>query len=169
MNAFNVIARNNNFIGQGSSGGNTFTGQIAELLLYNRQLTVTELADVEGYLFSRYNVVLANTTPAPKISVPGGTLPGPTQVALSAATPSAELFYTVDGTAPNTTSSARYVQPLNIYYSQTLKVIAVDKGVQSSVSSAIYQLDPAQWPAPSTGDPTQLNINIKLPTVAVPQ
>lgn len=79
----------------------------------------------------------------------------------------ATTYFTLDGTTP-TTGSNIYSKPLNIYYSQTLKAISVLKGVQSSVSSATYTLNSTEWPAPDAGDPTTLDIQLKLPATAIP-
>lgn len=167
MNAIPNITRSNNYIGQGGAGGNNFIGQIAELLLYRRSVTISERAAIEGYLFNRYNMMSVNTTPAPKLSVATSTLSAPTQVAISAASPSAEIRYTTDGSTPGP-SSTLYTKPINISYTTTLKAIAIQNGIQSSVQTATYTLNSTQWPAPSS-DATPLQINIQQPTTLSPQ
>ncbi len=105
----------------------------------------------------------ATAAAAPIISVPAGTLSGPTQVAI-AARGNSTVYVTQDGTDPDPASSPTYDRPLNVSYSQTLKTIAVSNGVQSTISSASYSLDPSKWPAPSPTDPTNLQIDLDLPT-----
>lgn len=166
MNSITNTVRSSNFIGQGSGGGNCFNGDIAEILVYNRAVTTLERSTIEAALISKYQALTAVNCPAPIISVSTASLPGPTQVAISAPA-EATTYYTLDGTTP-TTSSKVYSKPLNVYYSQTLKAISVLKGVQSSVSSATYTLSSTEWPAPDAGDPTTLDIQLKLPATAIP-
>jgi hypothetical protein len=161
------LTRNNNYIGQASQGGNYFDGQIAEILVYNTAVTASQQAAIEGYLFNKYNLINSASTPAPTISVAGGTLSAPTQVAIEATTGST-IYITLDGSTP-TTSSPVYSGPINVDYSLTLKAIAVLNGVESSVSSATYTLNSTQWPAPSSTDTTSLQIQLQLPSVAIPQ
>jgi hypothetical protein len=167
MNNFNNITRADNYIGQGSGGGNNFQGQIAELLFYNRGVTLTEKAEIEGYLFARYQLANLNTPAAPQISVAAGTLTGPTQVAIEA-TAQATIYATTDGSTPVAGSSPVYLGPINVSYSQTVKAIAVVNGVSSAVTSAAYVLDSTNWPAPNTST-TPLQINVQVPTPVIPQ
>ena len=154
----NTVTRTSNFVG-------AFSGNIAEILLYNAPLSATQRAQVEGYLLHRYQ--LSGQTPtAPIISVAGGSLSGPTQVALAAQS-GTSIYYTTDGTTP-TTSSNLYSGAINVYYGETLKAIAVANGVSSTVASATYTLNSTQWPAPASGGPP-LQFNLQLPTTAVPQ
>ncbi|MCW5824875.1 MAG: hypothetical protein KIT34_18910 [Cyanobacteria bacterium TGS_CYA1] len=62
-----------------------------------------------------------------------------------------------------------YSSPINIAYTQTLKAIAVANGATSSVTSATYTLNSTKWPAPNASDTTPLNLNLQLPTTAIPQ
>lgn len=166
MSSITNILRANNFLGQGSAGGNYFNGDIAEILVYNRAVTTLERSAIEAALINKYQVLTAISTPAPIISIPTGTLASPTQVAISARS-GAITYVTTDGTTP-TTSSPVYSGPLNVYFTQTVKAISVLKGVQSSVSSATYTLSSTDWPAPDAGDPTTLDIQLKLPATAIP-
>ncbi|HEY9714765.1 MAG TPA: LamG-like jellyroll fold domain-containing protein [Chroococcales cyanobacterium] len=165
MNSLSNIARTLNYIGQGAAGGNYFNGTIAELLVYQRGVTTSERASIEGYLMGRYQLLSANSTPAPTISVAAGTLSAPTQVAIEAPFP-AKIYFTVDGSAP-TTSSTPYTTPVTIGYSQTLKAIAVVNGISSSVASAAYTLDSTQWPAPASTT-TPMQVILQYPTVSIP-
>jgi len=167
MNTIANTNRANNYIGQGSGGGNYFEGQIAEMLVYNRAVTTSEQGSIEGYLLSKYQILPSQSTAAPTISVAGGTLTVPTQVAIEAPA-AATIFYTLNGTSP-TTSSTVYTGPINISYSQTLKAIAVINGISSTVSSASYTLDSTEYPAPNSGDTTPLQINTQLPVNGIPQ
>jgi hypothetical protein len=151
------------FVGKSTAGGSYFTGQIAEVLLYSTALTSPQKSYVESYLIQKYQLGLPMQ--APVISVPAGTLTGPTMVALSA--PAAETIHvTLDGTTP-TAMSPVYTGPINIYYSQTLNAIAINGTNQSTVSSAAYVLNPLLYPAPSTGG-VPLQLNLTLPSTAIP-
>ncbi|HEY9684984.1 MAG TPA: FN3 associated domain-containing protein [Oculatellaceae cyanobacterium] len=166
MGTINNITRANNFIGQGSAGGNYFKGQIAELILYNRGISVTERATLEGYLLSKYQLLTANTTPAPVMSISTSTLTAPTQVAIEARA-GATIRFTTNGATP-TTSSPVYTGPIQIPYTLTVKAIAVLNGISSSVTSNTYTLNSTHYPAPGSTT-TPLQINTQLPGVNIPQ
>ena len=73
MQTLQNLTRNSNYIGQDNSGGNRYNGQIAEMLLWNRQLTPAERAAVEGYLLSKYQVPSTNSVATPTFSVASST------------------------------------------------------------------------------------------------
>lgn len=156
-----------NTIGSDYTGSaNFFQGGISELIFYNRQLNATELANLEAYLLSRYQLLsLVPTNPV--ISVGSSTLAAPIQIAISSA-PNATVYFTSDGSTPSTSSTV-YSGPIKINYSQTIKAIAVKNGVSSGVSSATYTLDAVRWPAPNPSDTTPLQIHIQLPSLSLPQ
>ncbi len=145
----------------------SYQGLIAEILVYNTNLTTTQRAAIEGYLIAKYQFNNQYPT-APIFSTATSSPSGPIQVAI-AAQPNATIYYTLDGTTP-TTSSSVYSGPISIYYTQTLKAMAnFSNGNQSSVTSATYTLNSTQWPAPNPSDPTPLQIYLQLPTNSVPQ
>lgn len=166
MGTINNLTRANNFIGQGSAGGNYFKGEIAELILYNRGVSATEQATLEGYLLSKYQLLSANTSPAPVMSIATSTLTAPTQVAIEAPF-GAVIHFTTNGATPTTTSPV-YTGPIQINYTQTVKALAVINGISSSVTSNTYTLNSTHYPAPGTTT-TPLQINTQLPGVNIPQ
>ena len=166
MQNLQSVSRADNYVGQGSAGGNYFNGQLAELLVYNRNLSASEQASVEGYLENKYFLLNVNTTPAPTISVAAGTLTAPSMVALEGPA-AAEMFYTTNGTTP-TTSSTQYTGPILVNQTETVKAIAVISGVSSSVASAAYTLNSTQYPAPGTTS-TPVKLNLQLPGASIPQ
>jgi hypothetical protein len=166
MNTMNNLVRADNFIGKASGGGNYFKGQLAELIFYNRGVTKSEQAAIEGYSFSKYQLNSSLATLPPIISVAAGTLTAPTQVAIEAPA-AATIFYTTNGTAPGITSFL-YSTPIWVSSTQTVKAIAVINGVQSSVASAAYTLNSTRYPAPGTTT-TPLQLNLQLPNVSIPQ
>lgn len=166
LNTNSALAMANNYLGQASASGNYFNGELAELLLYNRALTSSEQSSLEGYLSTKYNIMLAYNISPPIISVPGGALTGPTPVALEAPA-AATIHITTDGSQP-TVFSPVYSGPINVSFSQTIKAIAVVNGISSATASASYTLNSTQWCAPSSGDSTPLRINLQLPTATIP-
>lgn len=167
MQTLGNLTRSGNYIAQDNSGGNRYNGQIAEMLLWNRQLTAAERAAVEGYLLSRYQLLSTNAVAAPTFSVASATtFSEPSQVAIAAPT-GAKIYITTDGSTP-TTSSALYEKPVWVSYSQTVKAIAVLNGISSSMATASYTLDSTKWPAPSASDTRTLDLKQQLPNVGIP-
>jgi uncharacterized protein (TIGR02145 family) len=77
---------------------------------------------------------------APTLNPVGGTYTAAQSVALASTTPGAVIYYTLDGTAP-TTSSSVYSTPLGVGANETIKAIAVATNYgTSSVSSAVYTI-----------------------------
>jgi hypothetical protein len=163
MGAFRTL----NFLGQASSGGSGYSGDVAEVLIYYglwpnvSQLTSSQQLAVEAYLLQKYQL-LSQTPSTPVISVPGGTLLQPAQVVISTE-PGSTTFYTTDGTTPSASSPIYSGEPLTINYSLTLKAIRIKAGVASSVATATYTLDANQWPAPNPSDITTPSIQLVLP------
>jgi len=95
------------------------------------------------------------TATAPSISPNGGSFASSQSVTLSTSTPSATIYYTLDGSAP-TTSSTQYSGAITISKETTLKAIASAPGfLQSSVSSATFTFtnqtpSPTFTPSPGT-------------------
>ncbi|MBS1954390.1 MAG: chitobiase/beta-hexosaminidase C-terminal domain-containing protein [Cyanobacteria bacterium SZAS-4] len=160
--AANNITRSLNSIFTNYNASSTFKGGFAEILVYNHGLTSSERAALLAYLNAKYQFSIVSPT-APAIVPATGSFAGPVQVAI-AAQDNTKIYYTVDGTTPSAASTL-YTGPVNVYYTLTLKAIAVqnDSGVSSSVSSNTFTLDANQWPAPSAGGPP-LQLNLQLPT-----
>jgi hypothetical protein len=88
--------------------------------------------DVYGLFNGEPNAV------APVITPDGGTFSASQSVTLSTTTASAEIYYTLDGSAP-TPASTLYTGPITISTDTTVKAIASAVGyIQSGVSSAIF-------------------------------
>ncbi len=89
-----------------------------------------------------------NATATPTFNPAGGTFTGAQTVTISDATSGANIYYTLDGTAP-TANAAVYTVPLSIAKSTTLSAIAVASGLANSgVNSATYTIQPV-LPAPT--------------------
>lgn len=75
---------------------------------------------------------------APVISPNGGTFTSPQTVTLSSSTASAQIYYTLDGSTPSTSSTA-YTGPITVSNDITLNAIATAPGyIQSVVSTATF-------------------------------
>ena len=75
---------------------------------------------------------------APVITPNGGSFATSQSVQISSSTPSATIFYTLDGSTPSPTST-QYTAPFTISTDTTLKAIASAQGyVQSGVTSATF-------------------------------
>ncbi len=61
---------------------------------------------------------------------------------ISDVTPGAAIFYTVDGSAP-TAASTLYTGPIPVFYSQTIRAVAVLSGTTSSTGTKAFTVTPA--------------------------
>jgi hypothetical protein len=87
-------------------------------------------------------VVNLNAAPTPTFSPNGGTYASPQQVTISDTLAGANIYYTLDGSVP-TTSSTLYTGPVAISQSLTLNAIAAATGyTNSGVASALYVIEP---------------------------
>src|SRR3984885_12591441 len=91
-----------------------------------------------------------SVTQTPAFSPAGGTFTTAQSVTLSDGTPGAVIYYTIDGSAP-TTSSTVYSTPINVDSgSVTIKAIAQATGFSaSSVGSATYNIQPTATATPT--------------------
>jgi N-acetylneuraminic acid mutarotase len=82
------------------------------------------------------------TTATPAFSPAAGTYTTMQSVSISDATSGATIYYTTDGTTP-TTSSTPYVDPIQIYATETIQAMATaPNDTQSAVASATYTIPP---------------------------
>jgi hypothetical protein len=98
----------------------------------------------EATTYSRSTTGGPGTTPAssvwaPDFDVPAGTYTSSLLVSISSATLGADIYYTTDGSIP-TTTSWRYIGPVQVGTTTTLSAVAVSQGVTSSVSSVRYAI-----------------------------
>jgi hypothetical protein len=98
-------------------------------------------------------VVPPNAPPAPAFAPTAGTYSTAQLVSLADADSAATIHYTTDGTQP-TASSPVYTTPIEVQASSTIRAVAIDSGVDSSVASAAYAISiavvpPTAPPAPA--------------------
>ncbi len=115
--------------------------------------TIQAIALASGYGISgvaraTYTISLPPTA-SPQFSVTGGTFTKVQTVALTDATQGALIYFTTDGSTPNT-SSMRYTAPLSVSSTETIQAIAIANGYStSSVASAVYTINLAVTATPS--------------------
>lgn len=160
-------SRSANILGADYNTSSFWNGELAEILVYSRALSEAERKDVQGYLSTRYQLATSTVASTPVLSVATSTMSEPSQVAIYSRE-GGEIRYTLDGSTPNG-SSTLYAGPVLITYTQTLKAIAISNGITSSMASATYTLDSTRYPAPDPSDSRPLELNLQLPTTAIPQ
>jgi len=104
--------------------------EIAEILVYDRTLTVDERQDLEAYLSQQYNF-FKPVVEKPEISPSGGQFNESVNVQITCATPSATIRYTTDGSEP-TESSTEYTGALDFTDITELKAKAFRTGFDPS-------------------------------------
>jgi hypothetical protein len=83
-------------------------------------------------------------TPAPVTFSPAaGEVTSGTSVTLSCATDGTTIYYTTDGTEPNSSSTAYSSTPISITEATTIKAVAIKDGQAGSVSTAAYTVSGA--------------------------
>lgn len=93
------------------------------------------------------------TASAPTINPNGGTFASAQSVTISSSTPSATIYYTLDGTAP-TTASTPYSGAITVSQTTTIEAIATAPGyAQSGVTSATFTFNATAPPPPVTFNP----------------
>jgi alpha-tubulin suppressor-like RCC1 family protein len=140
----------------GAAGNETsgWQGDIAEVLVYDHQLSADELQQVDLYLANKYNIPV--TVPGPVISPAAGSYAGPQTITLSmAALSGATIYYTLDGATPSVSSYA-YTTPFTLSASATVKAaIFWSDGTQigglSTAQLAINSATPPGAPPAPTG------------------
>lgn len=120
------------------------TGDIAEVLLFNRVLSASEKRSVESYLAGKYGVSTGVTA-----DFGGGVYSSPFSVNLTASY--GELvYYTLDGSAPSSSSNL-YAGPISVSNSLTLRAVAYLDGVAGAGLTANYVIEPATSLVPRDG------------------
>ncbi len=85
-----------------------------------------------------YTYVPYSTATAPVFSLPAGSYNTPQMLTLTDATPGAAIYYTINGTAPNA-SSTKYTAPVSIAATELVEAVAIATGYNPSpISSKAY-------------------------------
>ena len=80
--------------------------------------------------------------PAPTFSEPTGTYVKEVHTRISDSDANASIFYTTDGSTPTSSSTPNPDHTIEFMSTTTLKSIAIDNGVSSSVTTATYTITP---------------------------
>lgn len=149
-------------IGAATGGSSGWTGDVAEVLVYDHQLSQTELQQVTLYLAAKYG--LAANGPAPTISPNGGSFSSTQSLTITTSISGATIHYTLDGTAP-TANSSTYSTPISLSSSALVQAVAVSSIgiIQSQTASAQFYInDPSSTGLPPP--PTGLTVTSTSPT-----
>jgi hypothetical protein len=126
----------------------------AGAILIDMPLTIKAIAAKEGMqtsyaLEAVYTIAepLEKAT-RPAAKPPAGTVAAGTSVALSTVTEGAEIYYTLDGTAPDATKT-KYTVPITISASLTIRAIALQEGLDPSETLEAVYIVKAETPAAS--------------------
>jgi Bacterial lectin/Legume lectin domain/Chitobiase/beta-hexosaminidase C-terminal domain len=107
--------------------------------------TITAMASATGYIQSpsaSASYESTSTTANPVFSLAAGSYSGAQILAITTNSPGAQIYYTLDGSTPST-SSAVYTRALPVAISETVQAIAVAPGLlASSMVSATYSIQP---------------------------
>jgi hypothetical protein len=96
-------------------------------------------------VFGYETFVVTNSSPEtaaaqPQFSLSAGTYVGPQSLTITDQTPGATIYYTTNGTTPNT-GSAVYNGPITVSTTETVEAIAVAPGyAPSAVATAVYTI-----------------------------
>jgi hypothetical protein len=123
----------------GSGLGYYWHGDIAEVLVYSVPLSAADRRGVEDYLAVKYAAFVPKAA-APRVSPNGGPFTTSTTVTMTTSTPGASIKYTIDGTDPTVSASARpYEAPFILDATTTVKAVTLAPGLPvSSVTTTTF-------------------------------
>ena len=121
------------------SGTYGWRGDIAEVLLYDHQLTSTEIQRISTYLGNKYGLGIPTVTISPN----GGSYGSIANVSLATFSPIGSIRYTTDGRLPTSTSPL-YAGPFNVTRSAPVQAALFVGSVEiSPLSSAQFYINDA--------------------------
>ena len=100
-----------------------------------------------GATYSDYmtTCAAAGTCEAPSFTPAAGTYDGAQDITLQTSTPSAHIYYTLDGTDPDDGSAEYSTTPIHITQNTTIKAITYAEGLtESSISEGVFNIRYAQ-------------------------
>jgi rhamnogalacturonyl hydrolase YesR len=121
--------------------------------VYSGAISVSSTTTIEalGVLSGDNNSSVASATytistgggsePAPTFSEPTGTYSSEVHTRISDTDANASIYYTTDGSTPTSSSTPNPDSTIEFKTTTTLKSIAIDNGVSSPVTSAVYTID----------------------------
>jgi len=128
MSVVSLVTRANvaadRFSANGGDVATSWYGDLAELIVYSRELTSEERQSVEDYLTEKYRPSgAAPPAAAPRLSPNGGEFSGSQVVTMSTPTLGAQIYYTLDGSDPDE-SSTPYTVPITLTDTTTVRARA---------------------------------------------
>ena len=121
----------------GDQGAGKTEMNVAELLLYDRVLTPTEMTAVTAYLGGKFGLCVA----PPGFDVDGGVYKEGQSVTITCATPGAKIRYTTDGSDPSETNGQEIAHGESIEISSDTLLLAKawrDGLPASGISKGVY-------------------------------
>ncbi len=146
MNPITNVTRTNNLIGKYSLGNNYINGEIAEIIIYNRQLSTSERQLAEKYLIQRYGMPLVPPVISPDSIINAS---GSQTVTMTTGIGN-EIHYTTDGSTP-TVNSPLYTGSFQVTTTTTVKAISVNGSNTSSVTTSSIMFDSSTANLPRNG------------------
>ena len=152
LQSISNVNRTGNFIGQASSGSNYFTGQIAEIFVFNAGLNATDRVNLENYVASKYGIGSPPAVP-PTITPASGVYPGTQSVSMTQPIGS-QVRYTLDGSVPTITSPL-YTAPFLVTTTTTVNAMAfyTSGPSPSAMVTSVITIDPSSGPVSNGGVP----------------
>jgi formylglycine-generating enzyme required for sulfatase activity len=92
-----------------------------------------------GIMTESYTLLSSGVVAAPVASVASGLVASGTSVSLTCATTGADIYYTLDNTAPSLINGTKYTAPITVTANTTILAIAVKYGLtNSALLTAVY-------------------------------
>lgn len=110
------------FVGDDFDGGDSLQGSVAEIIVYNRDLTPDERRDVENYLASKWGLAIPNATPTIGTNVGMNTFQGTAETLTAAMLAATDADNTDSRVIYTITNAQDYGTLTNVFTGQTLGV-----------------------------------------------
>lgn len=122
--------------GRGTATGTNLDGDVAEILIYNREFSSSttdqdEYRKIMAYLYDKYGVAYKPAARAPTISLAKNIFPEPLAVVLTNTEPDSTIYYTLDGSVP-TVESTVYTGSFVVSQTRQIRAIAVKERFSNS-------------------------------------